>query len=257
MAQTNALTYNGYITQVGTLAVVQLQTVAGVVQGQDASFNAMIPEMLNYAELRIQRDADLIAFQSTNTTPYTLTAGNQFLSIPVGDFIIVQSADVVVNNVPTPLLPVTKEFLRYCYSDPTYLAAPQYFAMHGGDWATAGNTSVVIEVGPFPDLNYNVNITGIQRMPSLYNYANSGQAGTNTTFISTWLPDLLVLASMIYITMYQRNFSPTASDPQMGVSYESQYMTLLRGAMTEEARKRFQASAWSAYSEPVAATPTR
>jgi hypothetical protein len=65
------------------------------------------------------------------------------------------------------------------------------------------------------------------------------------------------MASMIYISAYQRNFGKLNDDPQMAQTYESQYMTLLRGAAVEEARKKFEGSAWSSMSPAVAATPTR
>ena len=63
-----ALTYNGYITQIATLAVVNTTTTAGIVVGVDAPFNAIIPQMLNYAELRIQRDLDLLPTKYNTTS---------------------------------------------------------------------------------------------------------------------------------------------------------------------------------------------
>jgi len=72
------------------------------------------------------------------------------------------------------------------------------------------------------------------------------------------LPDLLIMASMIYISAFQRNFiSAAANDPQMPVNYETQYQTLLRSAMVEEARKKFQSAGWTSMSPAVVATPTR
>jgi hypothetical protein len=47
------------------------------------------------------------------------------------------------------------------------------------------------------------------------------------------------------------------NDPQMPVTYETQYQTLLKGAITEENRKKFEAAAWSSQSTSVSATPTR
>jgi hypothetical protein len=43
----------------------------------------------------------------------------------------------------------------------------------------------------------------------------------------------------------------------MAVTYESQYNALLKGAAIEEARKKFEASAWSSQSPSPVATPTR
>jgi uncharacterized protein YjlB len=63
---------------------------------------------------------------------------------------------------------------------------------------------------------------------------------------------------MVYISAYQRNFSGmAANDPQMPVSYESQYQTLLKGAMVEEARKKFQSAGWTSMSPAPVAAPSR
>jgi len=255
MANTTPLTYNGYVTQIATMAVVNTQTVSSVVQGVDDAFNAIIPQMLNYAELRIQRDVDLLPSQTSNS--YNFTIGSNQLQISVNDFVTVQTLSVVNNNVTYPLLPATKEFLQNVYGDPSSTGMPKYFAMYGGDLSTGGNTYNNILIGPYPDLTYTASVTGTIRLPTLYNNATTALAGTAATFISTYMPDLLIMASMVYISAFQRNFGRQSDDPAMAQSYESQYQTLLKGAQAEEYRKKFQASGWSSMSQPVAATPTR
>lgn len=250
---TTPLVYNAYVTQIATMAVVNTTTVSGVVQGVDAAFNAIIPQMLNYSELRISRDLDLLPSLTNNS--YLLTMGSNILQISTNDFVTVQTISVATCNVP--LIPVTKEFLQNVYPTSLGAALPQYFAMVGGDLATAGNAYSNIMLGPWPDQNYGVSIYGTIRMPTLYLNATTLLANSGTTFISTWLPDLLIQASMIYISQYQRNFLPTANDPDMPGSFESQYQTLLKGAIVEEARKRFSASAWSAMSPATIATSSR
>jgi len=253
---TTPLTYNGYITQIGTMAVVQTTTTNGVVVGVDDAFNSIIPQMLNYAELRIQRDLDLLPSLTSNT--YTLNAYSNSLSISVNDFVTVQNMILQLNdNTYYPLLPVSKEFLQTVFSNPYYYATPKYFAMTGGDLATGGNTSNIIQFGPYSDNAYPLTITGTQRLDTLYQSATTALAATGTTFISTNLPDLLIMASMVYISAYQRNFGRMSDDPSMAQSYESQYQALARGAGIEEYRKKFQADAWSSESTSQAATPTR
>jgi len=251
MPTPNALTYNGWVTQVANLAVMQTTTVNDVVQGVDAPFNALLPDALNYAELRIQRDLDLLQLFENNS--YTLNASTNTLAVPVTDFVTIQT--IQINGLP--LLPVANEFIQNVYTSAGQTGAPQYFAIQGGDNATYGNTSTIILFGPTADQNYPVYIRGTARLPSLYTYANQAQASTSTTFISTWLPDLLIQASLIFISQFQRNFVPTANDPQMPGSYEYQYQQLLRGAQAEEGRKKFAASGWTSYSQPVVATPGR
>lgn len=252
--QTNPLTYNGYVTQIATMAVVNTQTTNGVVEGVDTEFNNLIPQMLNYAELRIQRDLDLLPSQTTNT--FTLTSGNNLLEIDVDDFVTIQSIQVTSGTAKLTVLPVSKEYIQNVYNDSSVTGMPTVYAMYGGD-STGGNTYNYVLFGPYPNSNYPVLVTGTVRLPSLYKFASTGLASTNTTFISTYLPDLLIQASLIYISQFQRNFGSAANDPAMGPTYELQYQNLLKSAIVEEARKKFQASAWSSMSPAMAATPTR
>jgi hypothetical protein len=252
---TNELTYNGYVTQIATMAVVNTQTVNGVLQGVDAAFNAIIPQMLNYAELRIQRDLDLLPLLTSNT--YTLASGANLLQISVNDFVTIQTIGVVSGTSTIPVLPTTKEYIQNVYNDSSFTSIPAYFAMVGGDSATGGNTYNNIIFGPYSNSSYTLSVTGTIRMPSLYNSATPSLASTNTTFISTYLPDLLIMASMIYISAYQRNFGRMSDDPSMAQSYESQYMALLPSASKEAYRNKFQESAWSSTSTSPVATPTR
>lgn len=253
--QTTPLTYNGYVSQIATMAVVETTTSSGVVQGVDAAFNAIIPQMLNYAELRIQRDLDLLPSQTSRN--YTLTIGSNQLQLDVDDFVTLQSVQVNDGGNTYTMLPVTKEYLQNVYGSSSTTGIPAYFAMYGGDLSTGGNTYNNIIFGPYPAAAYGVTITGTVRLPTLYKNATTELASTGTTFISTYLPDLLVQASMIYIAQYQRNFGQASNDPAMGPTYELQYQNLLKTAIVEEARKKYSAAAWSSMSPAVAATPSR
>lgn len=253
----NPLTYNGFVTSLATMTVEGYETVSGVVQGTNAAFNVVVPQALNYAELRIQRDLDLLP--SLTSRNYALVTGNNELALGVGDFITVQTMTLTVSGATIPLLPVSKEFLQNVCGTAASTGTPAYFAMSGGDQSTGGNTYNNILVGPYPDANYAVTIYGTQRLPSLYDYAVAGVADTSTTFISSQLPDLLLQASMILISQYQRNFGASApnNDGNMPGSYEAQYGNLLKTAIVEEARKKFSASAWTSMAPPFVATPGR
>jgi hypothetical protein len=100
-------------------------------------------------------------------------------------------------------------------------------------------------------------VTGSSRAPSLYQYATAGVADTSYTYISAYYPDMLVMASMIYISAFQRQFSATSDDTQMGQTYEKAYQALRLAAIPDENKRKFQGSGWSSYSTPTAATPTR
>ena len=185
------------------------------------------------------------------------STGTNTINLDVDDLLTVQTVNVVVNGVPTPVLPTTKEFLQNMYSDPTATGTPQYFAMYGGDYVSGGNAYNYLLVGPYPDVQYTVNLTGTIRTPSLYKFAGTVNSNTSTTYISTYYPDLLMMASLVYISAYQRNFGRMSDDPAMAQSYEGQYQSLVKSAAMEEGRKKFGGSAWSSMSTPVSATPSR
>lgn len=255
-ANTMPLTYNGYVTQIATLAVVNTTTVNNIVVGVDDAFNAIIPQMINYAELRIQRDLDLLPAETSNTS-YALTPSSNLLQVSANDFVTIQTVSVTSGTSIVPLLPTTKEFLQNVYNNSASTGTPVYFAMYGGDAATGGTTYNNIIVGPYPDIAYPVVLTGTTRTPSLAQAATTAYAGITTTFISTYLQDLFIMASMVYISAYQRNFGRMSDDPNMAQSYEGQYQALMHGALQEEYRKKFEASAWSSKSVSPVATPTR
>lgn len=241
------LTYSSYVTQVAQMAVVA---------ENDANFQAILPMMLDYASLRICRDLDLVSTSvSLDGNTYRLTAGNRRLNFNenLGDgsyFVVCEQINLIVGGGSSPgsgeripLIPTTKEFLDAVYGSslPADRAQPKYFAPF--------NESLFL-VGPVPNVNYFTEVVGTVRPATL-------SPTVTTTFISQYLPDLLIMASMVYISAYQRNFGRQSDDPQMAQSYEGQYQTLLKQAGVEEARKKFEAGAWSSQSPATVATPTR
>ena len=250
------LTYNGYVTQIADLAVLQTTTVAGVVTPVDTDLVNLIPQMIDYAELRIQRDLDLMQSVNNNST-YSLTSGTNTLTADVNSFITIQDISYVSGTKTIPIRPVSKWVIENVYQDSSVTGPPIYYAPYGGDSSTTGGTSQVFLFGPTPDQNYSLSINGTVRMISLNSFNTSPSAGSSFTFISAYLPDLLLMASMIYLSGFQRNFGRQADDPAMAVSYEQQYNSLLKGAMVEENRRKFWASAWTALSVPPNATPNR
>lgn len=255
MTTTNTLplTYNSCFTLLATMAVFNVQTVSGVVQGVDAYSNIIVPQAIAMGEERISRDLDL---QSTLTSrAYALSTGNATLTLSTNDFVVVQDVIATINSVAVPLLPVTKEYIQYVYPSTSTPGPPTCFAMSGGDLTTGGSTSNLITLGPPPDNAYAVTIYGTIRAPSLTSFATNGPAATSTTFISTYLQDLLLAAAMIYVSEYQRNFGKVSDDPAMAMTFEGQYRSLLQSALREEYQKKFAASAWSSMSTSPVATP--
>jgi hypothetical protein len=235
------MNYTEYVQQIATMAVVPVD---------DPNFQIIIPQMINYAELRMQRELDFLSTMTQNTT-YSLTANNSLLSISTSSFVTLQTVQIQnAAGVITPLLPVTKEYLQNVWGTSGSPGTPTLFAVYGGDAGSGGEIAQNIIVGPWPDTSYNVILTGTIRAEPL-------SATNATTYISVYLPDVMIMASMIYISAYQRNFGRMNDDPQMAQSYESQYQALKAGAMVEESRKKFQAAAWSSMAPAPIASPTR
>jgi len=255
---TTGLTYSQYVTQIATMAVVA---------ETDAAYVTILPSMITYAENRMYRDINFM-FTSTSLhgASFVLTPGNRNLSFDInlalnldaasGTFVVSDqinlltdaSGNAATNTNPdacvrTPLLPTTKEFLDAVYGSSLTAnrGQPQYFVPFN---------ETLFYLGPVPDQAYPVEVVGTYR-------PNSLSATNPTTFISLYLPDVFIMASMIYISAYQRNFGRANDDPQMAITYEGQYQALLKSALVEEARKTFESSGWSSQSPATVATPSR
>ena len=243
---TTGLSYSG--TVAGTMSYVQQVAELAVVAQTDVNYVAILPMMITYAENRMYRDLDFL-FTSTSITGYAVTNGSRQISIPDGTIVVSEQINLITPSgtsspdagTRVPLLPTTKEYLDAVYGSSQYTGQPQYFAPFNDN---------LFLVGPFSNATYFVEIVGTYRPASL--------SSTNTTtFISLYLPDVFIMASMIYISAYQRNFGRQSDDPQMAQSYEAQYQALLKGAAVEEARKKFEAAAWSSQSPATVSSPTR
>lgn len=241
---TTGLTYDQYVTQVAELLVVP---------PTETNFVTILPLMITYAENRIYKDLDLLITSSSLTG--ALTAGSRQLTIsltqPTGIFTVSEQMNIIMPSTQTdpemgtrvPCLPVTKEFLDAVYGDSSVSArgTPIYFAPFNDD---------LFYFGPFPDASYTVEIVGTLRPNSL--------SGTNTTtFLSLYMPELLVAASMVYGTGYQRDWSAQSDDPRASQSWEAQYQLLMQTTGAEEARKKYEGAAWSSQSAAKTATPNR
>lgn len=231
-------TFNSYVDALSKLLVVD---------SADANFQALLPSIIDYAELRLCQDVDFLSTVSSIVA--AVAPGSRVLTFPITAFITLQNINVLTPagtadpNIAkrNPCLMVTKEFLNFEWPSSVGAALPQKCAMFNQN---------SLALGPWPDLAYSVEIVGTVRPASL--------SQTNaTTFISTYLPSHFMMASMVYGSGYQRNFGAQSGDPAMATSYESQYQALLKPAQLEEARKKFESSGWTSMSPAVAATPSR
>lgn len=237
-----AMTYTSYVTTMQTMLVVQ--DASGV-----ANLNAILPNMIDYAELRMYRDLQIL--NTVTSAIATLAAGTRTLAIPtpgVGAFVVIQDLEVytpfsatVTTGKANQCERISKEALLAMWPDPSQQDVPQLFA-------NPDNATLLL--GPVPDQNYPALIYGTYR-------PNELSAANTTTILTSLFPDIFIAASMVFGSGYQKNFGAQTEDPQMSSSWEAQYQTLMKGANVEEFMKKSQAPGWTPYQPPAIANPPR
>lgn len=232
-----------YATYSAALAELMVTDVA------DANFVAILPSIIDYAEQRIYRELDLLSTVTRDTG--LLTIGTRTFTLPsnLGRFVVTNGINVITpstttvpdNGTRNPMAPVSRDVLDAFWPSTTGAAVPSQYAMI---------TDQQIIVGPAPLAAYTVEVIGTIR-PNPLSVSNM------TTYLTLYLPDLFLLASMIFAAGFQKNWGAQADDPKMAVAYESQYQTAKTSANVEEQRKRYAAGAWGSLSPTPIATPNR
>lgn len=228
-----ALNYTSYVAQIANIMTVTSNT---------AQFQTMLPGMIDYAEQRIYRELDLLNTVVRDASSGTSTGVREF-TLPVtsqGKFVTVQGINLfspagttAATGSRAPLQPVSRDFLEATYgSGNTGSGQPSYFAMID-QWT--------IILGPWPNGSYRLEVVGTIRPTPL-------SSDNPTTFLTTYLPDLFIAASMVFASGYQRDFGSQADNPQQSQSWESQYERLFASANGEEVRKKFAGPGWTSYS---------
>lgn len=234
--------YNSYLAQIANLMAADATT---------PEFALMVQGMIPYAEGRIYRELDLLNNVVVNATQ-TLTAGSRLFQLPTnganGSFYTVTGVNIVTpasaatadEGTRNEMTAVTMDYLNAVWNSGNVKGVPKEFAM-------VNQFNII--VGPWPDANYIVEVIGtIQPQPlSLSN---------TTTFLTTYLPDLFIAASMIFASGYMRDFGSQADNPQQAQSWESQYENLFKSAGMLELRKKWAGPGWTPLSA-IPISPTR
>lgn len=230
--------YGEYIDQIANLMAADSTTV---------EFQTMVKGMIPYAEDRIYRELDLLNTTVVNSNS-SFTAGSRSFALPTnganGIFYTVTGVNVITPAGVAPdagtrnqLAAVSMDYLNAVWNSATGSGVPQEFAM-------VNQFNII--VGPWPDAAYTVEIVGtIQPAPL--------SASNSTTFLTQYLSDLFVAASMVFASGYMRDFGAQSDNPQQAQSWESQYQTLLKSALMLELRKKYAGPGWTPFSSiPIA-----
>jgi hypothetical protein len=225
-------------------------------------FTIAFPQATSYAENRICRDMPMLANRAQNTQLMT-TAGSRSIDLttmnnitaddqtnPGGGPIIVVDGFALISPAGTsnpalglriPYTQTSLDWIDQFWPQQSVVMDPAAADWIGRYWALRDDHTIIIAPTPDAPLGavYTAEITGLFQ-PTPISQANP------QTYLSTYYPDLLECAIMIFMSGWlQRNFSSQSDDPKMAVSWESQYEILLKSAMEEEQRRRGQGIGWS------------
>lgn len=235
-----ALTYNQFTTNLANFIVVPMSDVA---------YTAALPNIIDDAEQRLYRELDLLSTRITATG--LLTANDRRFSLPTsgGTFVVVEQFNGVTPSGQTnpnlgtrnPMTPCSKEVLDSLWPSVSGAGLPELFApISQSEWI----------VGPWPDAAYTVEVVGTIRPAPL-------SASNQTTFLSTYLPDVFFAAALVMSAGYQLNFSAVGDNPASGMTWETHVEKLLTSAKAEEIRKKFGSEGWTSKQPDPLATPPR
>lgn len=224
------MTYDEYVATLANLIPIA---------EDDANFVQILPATLDYAQNRIQNDLSLMASIASATVALTPGTRSATLPTPSGSgnlpIYIVESCNVVTpastapdSGTRNPVQRTTVESLNYQWGNSSDTGLPVQFAMLNATQAL---------FGPFPDAAYNAEFIGVYTPPSL-------SSTTTETWISANMPELLIAASMVFLTGWMRDFGQQSDDPAAAGSWENQYQLLLASESIQEARKRSGIPGW-------------
>lgn len=226
-----ALDYTSYIASIANLTALD---------STQPEFVQIIPEMIAYAEQRIYRELNLIYTRVVNSTKFTTPNDREF-RLPVNavgpnnlEFITVTNVNIITpagqtatgtgTRVPLQHMPSTVvDYLAPSNTPSTMSNYPLMYYMKD-QWT--------LILGPAPAGAYNVEVLGTIRPAPL-------AVGNPETFLTKYLPDLFLSASMIFMSGYMRDFGSQADNPQQAQSWENQYQLEFKSANGEEMRKRY------------------
>ena len=221
------MNYSQFQTYIQTLVVDQLPS---------ANFVTIFPAAIQDAEDRIYRELDFLATRTVDSS-VTFTPGTRQLSLPVS-IIVVQGLAAISPAGSAPdagtrnqLEIVSLDFIDSVWPSAAQSGLPQYVAL---------KDNATIVVAATPDQAYKLETTGIFRPLAL-------SASNTTTYISTQYPDLMIAATMVFLSGWQKNFGEQSDDPKMAMSWENLYQDRRRSTFEEEQRRKGQSEGWSQF----------
>jgi hypothetical protein len=218
------VTYDQLVTRLAMLLVV----------GEtEANFVAILPAMIEAAELRCYRDCD---FPSARRVSRLSIAAGIASVAPPSDMVVPRALWVeAASGARSEVLRRDASYLREYAPTATTQGVPKY-------WATTDAGTLLF--APAADGTYSLDMEYTFRPSAL-------SASNQETWLSARYPDLLLYAAMVWGSGYQRNFGAQTDDPQMPGSWERSYQQALATARNEAALGK----GWGAFDRTPAPPP--
>jgi len=231
------MNYSSYVSTLSNLLVVPQD---------DANFIQILPSIIDYAEMRIYRDLDLLSTVVVDNSS-TLTANTRNVTVPVpsaGPYGIVDQINLLESGSRTPLTPVSREVLDLMWPSSTAAETttrPVMFCMTNQTTASFG-----------PPAGDSVTLEFVGRVDP-----NPLSEGNPTTYLTEFLPDVFLVASMVFASGWQQNFGASTDNPQGPVTWENQYKQMIQAVDGNSVRTKFAGASWTSKRVEPFAQPQR
>jgi len=237
-----SITYTSWVSQLATLAPIS---------SADTDFNTILPAVIDYAEGRIYRDLDLLSVRVTDRS-VTCASGVRTINLSTtqGTLLTVERLNMLT-SAGAPSSAATRN--QVYFTSPDYIDAvyPSAASSNTGMplFAARVNDTEIL-LGPAPNEPYGTEVIATIR-------PNPLSSGNSSTWLTRNVPELFLAGSMIFYSGFQRDFGSQADNPQQAQSWEAQYQALLKSAMVDQLRAKFQSQGWSPQQPNPIATPPR
>lgn len=242
-----SITYTSFVSEIATITVIS----SNVLVNGDNNFQGIIPQVIDLAEGMLWRDLDLPVARVTDTSVLCASGVRTIaLSTTQGTLLAIESLNLFSsagttssNTTRVPVIWTSKAVIDAVYPSPlsSNCGLPQY---------AARVTDTEVMFGPTPDQNYGTEVIATIRPAPL-------SASNPSTWLTQNLPELMIAAGMVAMSGYMRNFGAQADDPKMAVSWKGTYDELMKSAVTDSLRMKFQAQQWTSQIPSPIATPPR
>lgn len=231
-----AMTYNSLLSYLENLLVDSAPST---------DFSNILPAAIQQAENDLYRSLDLLACRGSDTT-VTLTPSSRDATCPATISVVegISYLTPVGNTPPTAtrngLERASLDFIDMMYgASEATTGTPLYFAMKS-------DTAIVI--APTPASAWKLEITGTAQPTAM-------SASNQTTFLGNQFPDLLLAGCMVLLTAWQQNWGASSDNPQMAISWKSNYDGLMKPALEYVQRQKSQSPNWNPFSPTPLSTP--